>query len=73
MSKYKCLKTFTSSTGRKFWYGGQLPYSDLKLLPYSEQNNFEFIYNEEKQMLGLSEDEGLREHASDLDLETGHD
>lgn len=66
MSSYKTLKTFTSQVGRTFYYGNKISYSELKNLPYSEQNNFELIYNEEKQMKGFEQDELF--NANDLEV-----
>lgn len=66
MSNYRCNKTFQSSIGQKIYFGTKLSYKDYASLPYSEQNNFSLIRDEEKEMRYLPEDELF--NANDLEV-----
>lgn len=67
MSKYKCLKTFTSATGPTIYYGTKVNFKAYAALPYSEQNNFSLIRDTDASIGYVESDEGFN-HASDLDI-----
>ena len=65
MSNYKCIRTFISSFGQGYWYGNKIAYIEYARLPYSEQNNFALIRDEEKEMKHVQQDDVF--NANDLE------
>lgn len=60
MQLYQCLKSFRSVIGSDYLLGKQINYQELVNLPYSEQEFFKRVTEEER----------IRDHfANDLDIQ----
>jgi hypothetical protein len=47
MPDYKCIRSFKSSNTINYYYGNKISSTEYNRLPYSDQNNFQKIYDDE--------------------------